>query len=962
MSNMPTPSVPFSASQPEPAHRKLLSSLPVTSEDVTKEICTKVEDVRGGLYDLQGRIGETRDLLSIFAQKNESTVTVNTANEALKSLDNLVGRYHMDLLVVERDFTEILSREISDSQMTSMHQVQTNPTRASTATVVQGMVAGVGEQKLANADPAYDEVKYPNIGSLPSPEQMVERLLWWFSCRRVEDAVDTLQSLRDLLDTVAENEQQELEENMQDLFRRLRQSINRNSEALGLLEKDSVLLDEARERLSGAQRDTCNSLTPKYQWKPVEEAGLFDTIASSVGGILLSGGSGSGIPDKFRKQIRAYTATTHRADSKRYILKGGSIAMRFDGKVKCRPDTFMALIWDCNKYDSWVPFAKTVRVVEREESEISQIFSVRLLIGVLRRQIKLRVQYYDLLTKDGSMLFTFTPLTEEEKTTEFAGKASWREIHVEHLDLQYWPASGSIKASVCLDPQTPGSKSITNLFAEGGVLFLHALQTEAHKYETRLSPNGLIAHTFLTTRLNRIAGSSRSRTMLQRLLKVLAENEQEVVRASTINPAAVEAALEEVHASERRMITTQLSETVSEDSTVEATPIVRKAEELASYLDNRQYLHAATALKEYESMLSSTVVEPSEEDRDKAKEMLVHHERLLKIVPERAEYLNSMLDEMLETGSGWSKGPESKHSSVLYKTMPDGTLTVKVRSELENVDIRTFLAVFYEVDLFHHWLPFCSASSLLKAVDKAELIMGHDMALPLMPKSAVAKAWGGDVLDEHGAIFFATRSVRESEEFPPPENEIVYHNLFITLQPDRDINSDRVVASFLMNLDPMIPGIPQFMINRSIQQLVPRIFAAAQQQAEKIRDEEGYIYNQRIAEKSYFYDWINQRYVDWCDVSKSGGGSVSRVSISSFERISKDSPDLTLNRRYGASQQVALAVAQSHEAAKVAHHALLAAFAFVFQESSPEAEKARLAVFVSSAVTTLLCALVVMII
>ena len=65
-----------------------------------------------------------------------------------------------------------------------------------------------------------------------------------------------------------------------------------------------------------------------------------------------------------------------------------------------------------------------------------------------------------------------------------------------------------------------------------------------------------------------------------------------------------------------------------------------------------------------------------------------------------------------------------------YKYDPDGTLSVKMDGEMDNVRLLDQLATVREVDLYKNWAPFCDTSALLKRIDIVEMLVHFNTAFP----------------------------------------------------------------------------------------------------------------------------------------------------------------------------------------------------------------------------------------
>ena len=59
-------------------------------------------------------------------------------------------------------------------------------------------------------------------------------------------------------------------------------------------------------------------------------------------------------------------------------------------------------------------------------------------------------------------------------------------------------------------------------------------------------------------------------------------------------------------------------------------------------------------------------------------------------------------------------------------------MSIKIEAYLENMPIFNLISLIYEIELFKNWVPFCSTSSTLKKVKRAEKVVYIKLALPIL--------------------------------------------------------------------------------------------------------------------------------------------------------------------------------------------------------------------------------------
>lgn len=92
---------------------------------------------------------------------------------------------------------------------------------------------------------------------------------------------------------------------------------------------------------------------------------------------------------------------------------------------------------------------------------------------------------------------------------------------------------------------------------------------------------------------------------------------------------------------------------------------------------------------------------------------------------------------------------------------------IALRMEATDVDIelRTLIAIIYEIELYKDWLPFCNNSANLKTVDDACKIVYLKSSPPFISdREAYVHGMGVDRLKQDGSIYIIGRSIDKDLE------------------------------------------------------------------------------------------------------------------------------------------------------------------------------------------------------
>jgi len=125
--------------------------------------------------------------------------------------------------------------------------------------------------------------------------------------------------------------------------------------------------------------------------------------------------------------------------------------------------------------------------------------------------------------------------------------------------------------------------------------------------------------------------------------------------------------------------------------------------------------------------------------------------------------------ELLAVGdaldASWVLGSTLFGTTTHYRLEDDGTMTLRMEGELDNLPLFEQLAVINEVDLFKEWIPFCDRSTTVTRLGQAEIVAYFGVFVPPLSRDSLIRAYGVDCLQEHGKVLLLGASV---DDWPVP--------------------------------------------------------------------------------------------------------------------------------------------------------------------------------------------------
>jgi len=292
-------------------------------------------------------------------------------------------------------------------------------------------------------------------------------------------------------------------------------------------------------------------------------------------------------------------------------------------------------------------------------------------------------------------------------------------------------------------------------------------------------------------------------------------------------------------------------------------------------------------------------------EQDKEKFQKLEHRALLFRRAKRNLTLDDDWTLSYETDSGLK---------IYHRREADNSLSIKVEGELSDSPVLEQVAVTREIDLYHHWAPFCIASEKLAQLGPLDAIGWLKIGAVGLVRDACYRAIGCDSLTEDGCIFITARSLSgvksnalnndsQLNESNTPlhspssdkdeeqddsyinsyfENDPSLKTIMLPLEPTGfgaarmnlrkfecmvEVTSPHNARTCIVaNLDLNIPLLPQSLINFCMKKMCGTMLHKLQSAALKTaNDPLKSIHARRIREDSKFYkEWLMLRAEQYC--------------------------------------------------------------------------------------------------
>lgn len=162
----------------------------------------------------------------------------------------------------------------------------------------------------------------------------------------------------------------------------------------------------------------------------------------------------------------------------------------------------------------------------------------------------------------------------------------------------------------------------------------------------------------------------------------------------------------------------------------------------------------------------------------------------------------------------------------MYYKKGKNDLTLKFEKEVE-IDIVDFLSLIYEVQIYPKWFPFTSHTETLLQVGKAKKLIYMINDIPILSdRDFLVYGFGINRIAENKTIYLLCKSIDETsgifkEQCAKKENknfvrgEIKLFGYEITIK-----TRNKLLIRGLINTDPKIKVVPQFLINTVSQKVL----------------------------------------------------------------------------------------------------------------------------------------------
>ena len=156
----------------------------------------------------------------------------------------------------------------------------------------------------------------------------------------------------------------------------------------------------------------------------------------------------------------------------------------------------------------------------------------------------------------------------------------------------------------------------------------------------------------------------------------------------------------------------------------------------------------------YDELLESLLAVPNPKLSDDVRQNSIIQKML-----QREREARELLAASNVIDSSWLLGSHLFGNTTHYKLQEDGSMTIRLEGEFDEMPLFEQLAVINEVGLFKEWMPFCSNSSLVDKLGQAELVAYMHLFIPPIQRDTLIHAYGVDCLMEDGKILLLGSSV-----------------------------------------------------------------------------------------------------------------------------------------------------------------------------------------------------------
>mmetsp|Transcript_22138 Transcript_22138/g.21841 ORF Transcript_22138/g.21841 Transcript_22138/m.21841 type:complete len:198 (+) Transcript_22138:594-1187(+) len=135
-----------------------------------------------------------------------------------------------------------------------------------------------------------------------------------------------------------------------------------------------------------------------------------------------------------------------------------------------------------------------------------------------------------------------------------------------------------------------------------------------------------------------------------------------------------------------------------------------------------------------------------------------------------------------------------------------------------DVGIFNIVTMFYELDLYPKWLPFCQKSMCVRKLSHSRIIAMQEFGVQgLAARQTFVYGIGADLLRSHGAVLVVSKSCDESKFFKgvelPLDEDVGRAKINYCGFKLMPINRNKTVVKLISNFDPCLQVIPYAILN-----------------------------------------------------------------------------------------------------------------------------------------------------
>jgi hypothetical protein len=172
----------------------------------------------------------------------------------------------------------------------------------------------------------------------------------------------------------------------------------------------------------------------------------------------------------------------------------------------------------------------------------------------------------------------------------------------------------------------------------------------------------------------------------------------------------------------------------------------------------------------------------------------------------------------------------SKDYDLSYKFV-DNLLYLRIAKEMD-VNITDLISLIYETSFYPLWFPFVKYSEMLFQPSKSKKLVYLLNSFPIVSdRDFIVYGFGLNNLKENNCIYLLVRSINESmnifESFYQKKENKKYIRADINIFgfEIKIINDNKIVLNGIINSDPKVSYVPDFLINQAVKQFAKLLFS-----------------------------------------------------------------------------------------------------------------------------------------